>query len=326
MDFKSHPAAVCRLFGIVPDSSPEMLGTGHINSTYKLTSDGTAYILQSLNPAVFPRPETVMSNIAAVQKAFSHRDCADVAVPEFLSAGGRNYVIADGRLWRMYRFAEPGTADCFTAGLAFGTFMRVISDAELSPALEGYHDFQSYLLRLEAVSSGAENELCVTLAGIGRSLAECFPPSLPLRNIHGDAKLDNVITGKVSTVIDLDTVMKSYAALDYGDLIRSLCPAGTPDTNRIRAATAGFAEGLQGILSPGEVRSLYSGILRSACELAVRYLTDFLTGEGYFGRTRAQCHERAAALTEQLRSYMSTENVIIGIVREYFPYAFQEEQ
>ena len=315
MELRTALTGICRQFGIIPDSTPEILGTGHINSTYRLTSGGTDYVLQSLNPSVFTRPEAVMSNIAAVQKAFSRRDRTDVNIPEYLSAGDRNYVTADGKLWRMYRFISPeNTGGCreHLAGLAFGSFIRTVSGITVSGAVEGYHDFHGYISRLASLPYNGSPELFGKLISLGKTIDEVFAP-LPRRVIHGDAKLGNVITGTKCTVIDLDTVMNGYAAIDFGDLIRSL---GTLDTDSIRAAAEGFAEGLDGLLSDAEVGSLCCGIFWVTGELAARYLIDYITGEGYFSdKTQEQRLERARELAEQLRTLMSMENDIKHIIR-----------
>src|SRR5207245_8375049 len=40
--------------------------TGHINDAFLVSTDGRRYLLQRLNPSVFPDPDAVMANIVTV--------------------------------------------------------------------------------------------------------------------------------------------------------------------------------------------------------------------------------------------------------------------
>ena len=143
-------------------------------------------------------------------------------------------------------------------------------------------------------------------------LAEIFA-DVPKRNIHGDAKADNIIIGKPCTVIDLDTAMNGYAALDYGDMVRS------SDTGDTEALTRGFAEGLDWMLTDREVQSLYYGVLWCTGELAARYLTDVYADNRYFsGKSREQCRERAESLMIQLRDFVSMKPYFERIIKNAF--------
>ena len=137
--------------------------------------------------------------------------------------------------------------------------------------------------------------------------------------IHGDAKADNVLIGDALTVIDLDTAMEGYAAIDFGDLVRSLCVGDMSDLSPVRAAAQGFAEGLDGLLTAEEVSSLYYGILRSTGELAVRYLADSLREEKYFrGKSTADCIARAEELMAQIEAFIAARSELNEIIAEAF--------
>ena len=306
-------------FGIIPDETPEPLMDGHINSTYKVTSRGKAYVLQSLSPEVFREPVTVMDNISAVAAAFASSGEKRVGVPGFLTSCGRNYTVRDGTLWRMYPFITPEITERpdYLSGLAFGTFIRVTQNLRLRPVINGFHDFRAYLARLRELAP--EHRMTVRLEALGKTLSSVFTPDIPLRTIHGDAKPDNVLTGKKCTVIDLDTAMNGYAALDFGDLTRSL----GDDAGRFREAANGFAEGLHGLLTHAEVGTLYYGLLWTSGELAARYLADYISGDGYFkGKTPAQRLGRALELSEQLELYSGRKQQLCSAIRA----AFAEEE
>jgi len=300
------------LFGIDGAAEIVPVGSGHINTTLRVNAYEGEYILQSLNRNVFRDPTAVMDNISAVQRAFPGTDDR-IGIPEYLTCKGRNFAEYGGEVWRMYRFVrQEGSPDEHLAGLAFGSFIRRVSGIRTVRTVDGYHDFDRYISRLGTLDCDEVPELCGELFRLGETLSEVFAP-LPKRVIHGDAKLGNVITGEKCTVIDLDTVMEGYPAVDFGDLVRSL---GTSDAERINAAAEGFAEGLDGLLSSAEADSLYYGILWTTGELAARYLIDYITSEGYFsGKTQEQRLGRARELAGQLRTFRNMETELKDIIR-----------
>lgn len=315
MDIRYIPT----LFGLPEAAELTELNTGHINRTFLADCGGERYVLQALNRSVFPCPEAVMDNIAVISRAFAESGSSYTAVPCFIASGDKTYAVAEGEVWRIYRYLSAtatAAAETAAAGRAFGSFIRVMDGKELNSAAlpSGYHDFGSYYAELTALSGKAPR-----LASLKAELDTVFTEKLPKRIIHGDAKADNVLIGDAMTVIDLDTAMEGYAAIDFGDLVRSLCVGDMSDLSPVRAAAQGFAEGLDGLLTAEEVSSLYYGILRSTGELAVRYLADSLREEKYFrGKTTADCIARAEELLRQLDRFTSARSELNEIIAEAF--------
>ena len=308
MDIK----AISALFGISAAGYAQ-IATGHINLTYLVTSeDGKLYILQSLNTDIFHSPRDVMENISAITAAF--KDEKTVEVPRFMSCGGRNYAEYCGDIWRMYPFVPDCESQekAYLAGFSHGRFIKVLNrgDMQLKPTIKDFHNFSRYLEKLGEIS--ASGSALKELKALCERLSEVFA-CIPKRNIHGDAKADNIITGDPCTVIDLDTAMYSYTAIDYGDMIRSA------DEGSTAVLTRGFADGLDGLLTKEETDSLYYGVLWVTGELAARYLTDVYAEKRYFaGKTREQCRERAEQLMEQLKHYMSMKDEFTEMIRKHF--------
>ena len=304
--------AISALFGI-PVAEYTQIATGHINRTFLVTSHtGERYILQSLNREVFLSPENVMWNISAIETAFKGEK--SVAVPRFMHCSGRNYAEYCGEIWRMYPYVPDNECQdkAYLAGFSHGRFIKVLSGGELrlKTAIDGFHSYSSYMEKLRAVSHAAEHT--EKLEALGNRLSDVFS-DVPKRNIHGDAKADNIIIGAPCTVIDLDTAMYSYAAIDYGDMIRSA------DTDNYEKLTEGFAEGLDGLLTNKEIQSLYYGVLWVTGELAVRYLTDVYAENRYFsGKTREQCRERAGSLMQQLGRFKAMKGQFTEMIRKHF--------
>ena len=100
------------------------------------------------------------------------------------------------------------------------------------------------------------------------------------------------MTDKAICVIDLDTVMPGSALYDYGDAIRSGASTAAEDEenlskveldmNRFELFTRGFLSEVSGILTPRELELLPASIKVITCELAMRFLTDYIDGDLYF--------------------------------------------
>lgn len=317
MDIRNIPT----LFGLPEADTLTELNAGHINRTFLSVCGSEKYVLQSLNRSVFRAPEAVMDNISRVEAAFAKADCYHTAVPHFIACGDKNYAVADGEVWRIYSYitaTAEAAADAAAAGRAFGTFMRIMDGTELNstPAIEGFHDFDRYFAELSA-QNGIAPEILRELDRLRSKLGQVFTGSLKKRVIHGDAKPDNIIMGSPAVIIDLDTVMYGYSAIDYGDLVRSVCRKGPPDLSAVREMTGGFAQGLDGLLTAEEVDSLYYGILWLTGELAARYLTDSRRENKYFrGKTSADCLARAEQLLAQLKSFTASSSELKEIIHE----------
>ncbi len=318
-------------FGIGNAVNVSEIDGGHINTTYLVeTEDRERYIVQSLSKRIFSSPETVMGNIAKIEKAFADFPDERVNVPHYLTtAQGQNFTICNEEVYRAYGYTEPekNISDIlYKTGYSFGAFIRVLGSRRLKLAntIEDFHSFQTYFSALAAADGNSplkkiDKSIMRRLDSVSETLNQVFTVDFPKRNVHNDAKLSNVIIGEVSTVIDLDTAMQGYAAIDYGDMIRSVCTGGVLDISTVMELTKGFADGLDGILSNDELDSLYYGILYVTAELAVRYLTDYLSDDKYFkGKTSGECLGRANELLSQLNMFIMSGDDITDIIYKAF--------
>lgn len=309
---------ITSLFGI-RTLSCETISIGHINRTYLVKDEnGELFILQSLSRKVFENPEIVMDNIAVAENAF--RDNEMLKIPDFLRCGGKLFADVNGEIWRMYRYIP--SAECenkvYSTGFSFGSFIKTMNGQKISEkqSIADFHNYGSYLRKL--LSYGNVHKGVDILTKLGETLLNVFTDDIPKRIIHGDAKTDNVITGNPCTVIDLDTVMYGYAALDYGDMLRSVCRKSF-DFAAVSELTKGFADGIGGLLTDTEKDTLYYGVLWVTGELAVRYITDAVSQEHYFyGKSASECLERADELLDMLNVFSNKKEDIQNIIRQCF--------
>jgi len=297
---------------------------GHINETWR----AGPWLLQRLNPDVFPEAESIMENVRAVARRLAERPDSRADLGLVPTADGHWWHTAsDGAVWRLFRFiagesleTAPTPAHAEGAARAFGEFTRVMSDPPLPlrVTLPGFHDTR---LRLEALAAAAHRDTAGRAVPAARVidaiLAEhelaCVIPALlgsgglPLRVAHNDAKIANVIFAADSAtpvaVIDLDTAMPGTPLHDFGDLVRSMVSDSTEDADarsvQVRhdfftAIVRGFLAGTDGMLTEGERSLLVTAARSIALEQAARFLTDHLAGDRYFAvRVEGQNLQRA---------------------------------
>ena len=284
-------ATVARMlarFGVMGGDTPVAVAGGHINDSFLVRGRGPLgpgrFLLQRLNPAVFPAGAAVVANAAQVA-AYLAGAAADrgwsaqqwrVARPLAAEDGVAGAQDETGAWWRVFPYLE-GTrtidrarapAEAHEIGRAFGVFHDLMAGYDgpsLVETLPGFHDTPARLARLEVVAEAASPALGreagaqLAFALDQRAWAGLLAGrDLPRRVVHNDAKAANVLldaaTGLAVTVVDLDTVMHGTLLHDIGDLIRSTVGTAAEDAE---AGTAVVSDrGLFGALMGGFVRGL----------------------------------------------------------------------
>jgi len=262
------------------------------------------------------------------------------------AADGRPWFVdSRGDWWRTFHYVAggvahdhpPGPAWVKAAARAFARFSLALDDLPPPPlktTLAGFHDTPRRLVALEQALLGdpmgraAEAaELAADLlarrelAGlITRALAD---GRLPRRICHNDTKLNNVLFDdghpEVLCVVDLDTVMPGSVLHDFGDLVRSTI-AGAGEDGRaaaspslemghFAAAAAGYIHARPGgWLDAAELALMAHGPAAITLELAARFLTDHVTGDGYFPISQAGDNLRRAYRQYRLLQILETRH------------------
>ena len=142
------------------------------------------------------------------------------------------------------------------------------------------------------------------------------PEDFPLRVMHHDAKIANVLfnkkNGRVICPIDLDTVMPGYFFSDLGDMIRSMACINDENSKGLEAISIrkdyyeaivnSYLAILGKQLTPSEKKYIhYAGLIMVYMQ-ALRFLTDYLNGDIYYRTTyQEQNFDRA------MNQYVLTE-------------------
>lgn len=232
------------------------------------------------------------------------------------------YQTRDGAYWRVYPFIEDTycldkvetSAQFEETGRSFGAFQAILSEFDASQLVEviaKFHDTRDRYEQLEQAIQqnkvGRVAQVAPEIAFIQHRKQTCYKlydmldkGELPLRVTHNDTKLNNILldknTHKGICIVDLDTIMPGISLFDFGDAIRfgaNDCAEDESDMTKVNfdlslfeTFTKGFLNGANGLLSPIEIEMLPWGALVITLEQGIRFLTDYLNGDTYFGTTR----------------------------------------
>lgn len=310
------------LLSIVP------LQRGHIHDTFVSTwrQDGgnRRFLHQRMNDKVFHDIPAVMHNIELVSDHLRAKGKAGVDLGGFTGLDlvptreKRSYLVTSGGPWRTYHFVEGCTSydQCqsperaFEAARVFGWFQAQLADLDAAQLRETLPRFFSTPYRLQqfddalaedpvarAAACLAEIRFVAARRAEGAKIDGLLRDgSIPLRTVHGDTKLNNVLfddrTGKARCIVDLDTCMPGYSLYDFGDLVRftaatsaederDLTRVGT-DLRLYRALVDGYLSATRQFLSPVEVELMPFAARLVTFTIGLRFLTDHLAGDVYF--------------------------------------------
>lgn len=320
-------------FNLSPDTAVTPYGTGLINHTWEVRSEKGHYILQQINGQVFAHPSLIAENIEMVAGYLADQ-YPDAVFPRPVKAlSGQSLVEDDkGNYFRLYPFiAGSITIDvahtplqAFEAAKKFGEFTRMLSGFPTERLHETLPDFHNLSLRYKAFREALEkgiperirkaDQLIAYLESQNHLVKEyeriTRDPAFKRRVTHHDTKISNVLfdkQGKGICVIDLDTLMPGYFISDVGDMLRTyLSPVSEEekDTRLItvrmdyfHAIVEGYMKEMQNELTLTEKdHFVYAGAFMMYMQ-ALRFLTDFLIGDLYYGR-RYEDHNFVRAVNQ----------------------------
>ena len=223
-----------------------------------------------------------------------------------------------GNYWRVFDFIDCSkTYDkietnkhAISIGNAFAEFHELLSDLGQPPLFEVIKDFHNTAVRIENIEKAIKEDIASRKKNIEeeirflsdrkeeiqRFIIQGKKGKFPLRNVHQDAKLNNILfdknTNDILCVIDLDTTMQGYVCYDFGDAMRTGACTTKEDEKDVskvdfdldifKSFAKAYVNKAKKILTVNELKSLAFGIKLLTYEQAVRFLTDYLQGDIYY--------------------------------------------
>ena len=311
-----------------------------------------SYIVQKINTVAFTNPVELMTNIEKVTTYIRDNNPNSVSLHFHHTQDGKNYMADDGGFWRLVNYIPAVTYNTGkdlgvvrSTGEAFGEFQMMLKDFDASQLFFTIPYFHNTRKRYERLKKAVAENVCnradecraeidwlLSVEDMACKLTDLYyEGKLPLRVTHNDTKINNVLfdaeTRKPLVVVDLDTVMPGLVGHDFGDAIRfaanfaeedaeDISTVGV-DLNTFWAFTEGFLSKTAKTLTENEVDTLGISCFSITCELAARFLTDYLEGDNYF-KVKKEKHNliRTRAQIALAKDMMEKINAMSAVCKE----------
>ncbi len=333
------------LFSSEPLVSYEAITSGHIHKTFKINTPKDQFVLQTFNSFVFKNRDAVVHNLLEVFHHLRTQLDYPYRILKPLSAKNGQYMVeVDGVYWRAFDYIESSLVlevantpeQAYHAAYGFGTFIRCLKSLSTNRLQTTIPDFHNGILRLRQLGESRNKDIyhrkknCVEelrqiekyafiLTEIEEKIESGF---FPQRVIHYDTKINNILfdnsTQKPLCIIDLDTVMSGTVLSDFGDMIRTATPSVSENhsfpkavyfrNNIYEGLLSGYREATHDFLTKEEQLHLPDGGKYLILMQAVRFLTDYLNGDVYYGAAYSEQNLHRAQ--HQLTLFQSFMNAV----------------
>ncbi len=309
LDINTRIAQVLEFFPVSSMQSVQLVTGGLITSTYRVRTAEGDFCLQKVHRDI---PDAAMEDMRTVTE---HLAARGFSVPQLIRTRDGALFIRDkeNSRWRLYRWVsgtvhnemQNGRA-AYEAGKFLGQLHRALAELNYKPkgTIPHFHDTPYIVSKL----AGLQGRIPEAVRAMPENTAESFADDLNIliekllaemprllladdiagapQIIHGDPKAANLLwddTGNVIGILDCDTFLWHYPAIDMGDALRSWCKhSGHFNLEIYSAATDGYAKGAGKPLT-AEHHALYIRATKQiTLELTCRFLID-VSEDSYFG-------------------------------------------
>ena len=326
------------------------LGNGLINDTFLVTTESSHFVLQRINPNVFPEPKQIMDNLINLNRHIKQKQNVEVRlkIPDLLKTLTNQDFYQDqlGDCWRALSYIEntesletlTHLSQAQQTGFALGYFHRLVSDLDpslLHDTLPGFHIAPGYLSHYQEILTQSPKQIecediyCADFIAQHDHICNDLEAAkqqgfLALRVIHGDPKLNNFLfnkhTKKIVSIIDLDTVKPGLLHYDIGDCLRSCChilESNQFDLEICAAILKSYLSETCVFFSAYDYQYLFAAIRLIPFELGVRFYTDYLEGNRYFKvADPKQNLQRASAQFQLCQNIMAQKSAIKSLIEQ----------
>ena len=297
------------------------LHQGLINSTYIVETSTGDFVLQTINHTIFKDPAAIDHNINTIGEYIKEKHSSYLYTYLVPTKIGNTLIEWEGKYYRAFHKIEGYALSVLEtphqakeAASQFGRFTATLNELDMAKLKITLPDFHNLSLRYEqfseAIIHGNANRILDSKESIDFLQSNNWivkqyekyiqHPDVKQRVTHHDTKISNVLF-KQSTngqeqaicVIDLDTVMPGYIISDIGDMCRTcLCTVSEEESNldlikvdsaKWAAIQDGYLSEMNKVLSNFEKDHLFFGGQFMIYMQALRFLTDHLNNDIYYG-------------------------------------------
>ncbi len=292
------------------------LGNGHINQTVLVCDGERSLVAQRINTFVFQDPGAVVHNARAIASHLERKEKAPKVIRHLPGHDG-SYLHGPDRDIRVLEYIHGSRSIEVIESLdqarelayTFAGFSRALSDFDTDKLITVIPDFHNPSMRYRQFLEALQDATVVRIKACRSEIKfarkteplvvewQSLTNNLPIRVCHNDCKINNILinedNGKALAVIDLDTSMQGCLMTDFGDLVRTCCSPEVEDSTALERVVArpdvfgalmeGYLSGLEGVIQAREIASLVSGALMVCFIQGIRFLTDFLAQDRYYG-------------------------------------------
>jgi Ser/Thr protein kinase RdoA (MazF antagonist) len=329
-----------KLLGLTPELSCfSPIDSGHINSTWLLTSTDSQFIVQKLNTQVFKTPVQLIENATLIEQHLNTKQRQNnyplEIVKHIETTDAQHLIKIEGEHYRVLNYVTNSYSEEVVknaqqseqAAYAFGLFAHALQDFDAQRLHAVIPDFHNLAMRFKQLNNAITSNPVDRVKHCVDEITYCLSQQhlvaalhnvsaqIPLRVCHNDTKINNMLycsdTHKAKAVIDLDTCMPGFWLYDFGDMVRTFCSPEPEDSTRLHnviirkdiflAIIKGYVAPLKHSMSQHEQESLLLGAKIMPLMLSVRFLTDYLNNDVYFKTTHAK--HNLARVQNQLALY-----------------------
>ncbi len=306
------PNDILTAYDIGAVRSVKPISVGLIHQTYQVRAAKGTFVFQRLHPIL--ASDAIGKDFFVVTTFLNDQG---FPAPKCVVSKKMKVLVkdADGHKWRAQTFLPGKTFTTMRdakmareAGAMFGAFHKTLAylnydfkSAKILHETEKIFDAFTKVAK-KHWKSPLMRDVAADVAFVSQEMHKVLlPKSLPLRAIHGDPKISNLLfdaKGKASGIVDLDTCNRRPLLVETGDMFRSWC--GSEEDNpknkfRLDIFKAGWQGYEKSVSPPGQSGGVRGGLLTRqertlvplsaatiTLELASRFLADYFN-DNYFG-------------------------------------------
>ncbi len=317
------------------------LHQGLINSTYIVHTAKGDFVLQTINHSIFKNPAAIDHNINTIGNYIEENHPNYLYTYLVPTKNGKTLIEWEGKYYRAFHKIDGYALSVLEtphqakeAASQFGQFTSILNGLNMAKLKITLSDFHNLSLRFdqfsESIIHGNSNRIqdskdAISFLQANNWIVKQYEkyiqhPDTKQRVTHHDTKISNVLFKQIAgiekavCVIDLDTVMPGYFISDIGDMCRTCLCAVTEeeanldlvkvDSSKWTAIQEGYLSEMNSVLSNFEKDHLFFGGQFMIYMQALRFLTDHLNNDIYYGaKKEGQNYVRALNQIRLLEVY-----------------------